>query len=347
MESESWDNVDFDYPGNIPTMITREEKKYLFWLTSSVWTGIGKVVEIGPWLGGSTACLASGMGASGHNCNKKLVVFDNFIWRSFMRDRADLDLKVGDSFMPAFFDYISEYSDCVDAFQRSLPDEEILGDRLAESRRGNQDKVEVPIFDGVPGTDPIEILFVDGAKSWSGILHLIRLTAERLENENSIIVCQDFKYWGNYWVPLMMSLLRDSLEPIHNTRNATTVTFRVKNKIDIKLLEDLPMHIKDVPRQTCMRAIDHGCEILRSDNDLIGAAHVELGKVMLLLHQDENSLAAEHFKSMQAKWKWRQVVQLERARKYVHEQTGESIPVPFLMATKRLLRKLKSRLTRK
>ena len=100
-------------------MITREERKYLFWLGSTQWKGTGAIVEIGPWLGGSTACLAEGMIKSGHDSNKKLVVFDCFIWREFMADRAKLDLSTGDSFMPDFLENTKAFKSTIDAYQRS------------------------------------------------------------------------------------------------------------------------------------------------------------------------------------------------------------------------------------
>ena len=48
-------------------MLSPEECQYLYWLGRSAWTGQGDVVEIGPWLGGSTVCLAAGMREEDHS----------------------------------------------------------------------------------------------------------------------------------------------------------------------------------------------------------------------------------------------------------------------------------------
>ena len=65
-------------------MVTREECRYLHWLTSSHWRGEGHVVEMGPWLGGSTISLAMGMIDNPRRDGWKLHVYDNFVWREFM-----------------------------------------------------------------------------------------------------------------------------------------------------------------------------------------------------------------------------------------------------------------------
>ena len=97
METQAWIDVPFALPSAIPTMISDEERRYLYWLAARVWSGSGDIVEIGPWLGGSTYCLAAGMCDSGHRVAGRLKVFDNFIWRDFMADRAPLELRPGDS----------------------------------------------------------------------------------------------------------------------------------------------------------------------------------------------------------------------------------------------------------
>jgi hypothetical protein len=147
-------------------MISPEEKQYLYWLGSRVWRGRGCVVEFGPWLGGSTACLAAGMRDSGHPAEGRLRVFDNFIWRAFMAERADLPLQPGDSFESYFQANIEPFREIVVSRACALPDETIAGDRDARTRRFAESEGEtVALFEGALDA-PVEILFIDGAKSW-------------------------------------------------------------------------------------------------------------------------------------------------------------------------------------
>ena len=58
--------VDVKLPNlpEIPCMITKAEKRYLYWLIAETYTGSGAIVELGPWLGASTTHLAVGLKAS-------------------------------------------------------------------------------------------------------------------------------------------------------------------------------------------------------------------------------------------------------------------------------------------
>lgn len=326
MKSTKWKNEAFDFPSDIPTMISPEEKQYLHWLGSSAWQGKGLVVEIGPWLGGSTWCLAAGMQSSRNRTSKRLVVYDNFIWREFMSERAMLNLGPGDCFQTEFLKNVSKFDSVVDSYKRTLPDEVIASDLDAQSKRYVADE-DVELFQGVAGSESVEILFVDGAKSWLGLKHLLQHVYDRMIPDCSMIVCQDFKYWGNYWVPMMTSLLRDYMQPVHNVVSSTTVTFRLVEPIPQNILEALPNHIADVPTNDALAAIDSACDMLRDHGDVPGSANVELGKVMLLTHQGRLDSAVTIFREVQLSWPHvAGTAQLERARKHLAESHAVKIP---------------------
>ncbi len=126
----SWDAPDFQCP-DIPTMITAEEQKYLYWLGAHYWQDVGHIFEIGPWLGGSTACLASGMRQRAGHPGNKLHVFDNFIWREFMAGRAALPDSNGDCFQPYFERNLAAFTDLTAIHLQALPDDDTPLDELA------------------------------------------------------------------------------------------------------------------------------------------------------------------------------------------------------------------------
>jgi len=214
VKTKQWSKLNFRYPDIIPTMISREEKRYLYWLGKSFWSGKGVVVEIGPWLGGSTVCLAMGMKESNHNSYKHLKVFDNFIWREFMQERAKLSISSGDSFESFFLKNLSNYRDVVEHYKRALPDEVIVGDRESAGIRFAE-KDEVPILKS-SFNDPVDILFIDGAKSYNGMLYLLKTFHKNFIPQKTYFVCQDYKYHGTYWVPAIITKLRNYLKPVHN-----------------------------------------------------------------------------------------------------------------------------------
>jgi predicted O-methyltransferase YrrM len=328
MEHRAWKSVRFSYPGIVPTMLQPEETKYLYWLGWSVWKGNGLVLEIGPWLGGSTLCLAAGMRATGYETSHRLHAVDNFLWRDFMAGRAELPLAPGESFEPFFLKNLSEYADIVVAHAQSRPDEEIEGDHEATAKRA-ADASGVALLESVPGDAPVDILFIDGAKSWRGMKHLLRIARDRMIPGRTLVICQDFKYWGTYWVPMMMIRLREYFEPVHNVLGATTVGFRLAREIPATVLDALEDHVARIPTQDGFRLINEARKLLIRDFDRAGAANLALCRVSFLAHQGKTDGAVVAFK--QAQWMWPAFVdasQLERARTYLREEKGIRVARP-------------------
>ncbi len=190
-----WNRVRFRLPPHIPTMISAEERRYLYWLASEHWQGQGHIVEMGPWLGGSTFCLAAGMQAAGSDSSRKLHVFDNFVWREFMNGRGGPELADGACFQEHFQQNLQPHSERVVVHQAWLPDEPAGDAELAAIREEVPKGADLVSW---PTGEPVEILFVDGAKSWQGMTTLLTTFAEALIPERSLLVFQDYRYWGEY-----------------------------------------------------------------------------------------------------------------------------------------------------
>ncbi len=309
-------------------MLADEETQYLFWLGRDVWSGRGVVLEIGPWLGGSTVCLAAGMHASGRDAGGRLHAVDNFLWREFMAARAPLPLAVGDSFEPFFLRNLGAFRDIVVSHARALPDERVAGDHEAAAKRFAE-ATSVPMFDGIPGRDDVEILFVDGAKSWRGMRHLLLTMSDRLVPGTSLLVCQDYKYWGTYWVPMMMACVDRYVEPVHDVRGGTTVAFRLTAAIPADAIAALPDHVAGIPTEDGLGLIERASAALARDGDALGAANVSLARVSFLSHQGHVDRAADAFKAIQARWpSWGDVTQVVLARDYLESEHARRSPRP-------------------
>lgn len=324
MKHDEWETMDFRYPVSVPTMLSSEERHYLYWLGKSVWSGDGVVVEIGPWLGGSTICLGAGMADSGHDAQGKLKVFDNFVWRDFMCQRASLPLRAGESFKPYFEDFTRNYRNIIQSYVSALPDESIEGDHEAASKRFSEEN-RIPTLD-CQFQEPIEIMFIDGAKSWRGIRHLLLVFCQNFISKRTLLVCQDYKYWGTYWIPLMMIKLKEYMEPVHNVRNGTTVAFRLVAEIPKNVLENLEDHISALQTEQTLQELDEASALLESDGDKLGALHVQLGRISLLSHTGNVRGAVEEFKRIQKAWPTLfNIAQLERAREYLRNEKSHNI----------------------
>ena len=103
----------------IPSMLSREELQYLSWLTSEAYEGWGAIVDLGPWLGSSTAALAGGLRRTGRSAVVR--AFDLFRWvRSYMEDSAPEDLPEGKDFEFLFRRHTAPFSSWINAEKQDL-----------------------------------------------------------------------------------------------------------------------------------------------------------------------------------------------------------------------------------
>jgi hypothetical protein len=108
---------------HIPNMLEPEAMHYYTWLGRTL-EPAGEIVELGCWMGGSTACLCGGLRQNPRHRN--LHVFDGFIWQDWMsRYATDPTLlarfRDGDCFIDAFLDYCAPFRDLLEVTQGRLP----------------------------------------------------------------------------------------------------------------------------------------------------------------------------------------------------------------------------------
>jgi tetratricopeptide (TPR) repeat protein len=183
----------------IKSMLSHEEKQYLTWLTSEKFEGWGAVLDLGPWMGSSSAALAEGIRRQGNKC--KVFSFDLFSWEpSYMESIAPENLKEGDDFIHLFLREIADYEPFIQAQKQDL--KKYVWD------------------DG-----PIEILFVDAAKSWELTNSILKGFGHQLVPGKSRIVLQDFRHYSTHWLPAIFDSRPDIWKEMESIENGWTVSF--------------------------------------------------------------------------------------------------------------------------
>jgi len=307
-------------------MISREERQYLYWLSSRCWSGSGHIVEIGPWLGGSTFCLAAGLRQNRREDRWKIHVYDSFVWQRYMADRHPLPISVGESFEPVFMENLKDYIDLLCVHNAWFPDETVQGDSIAEAIRDSipHGKQSITWTDN----EPIEILFVDGAKSWTGMRQMLSVFCSSLIPGKTILVLQDYKYWGAYWVASIAEFFSNHIEIVHHLRN-NTIAFTLTKPLTIDDVNRLPTY-ENLDPGHCASLIDGAAEMLNSHGDREGAAIVRLGKVRMWVHKESSQSAREAFQSAERHWPLTASVgNLTLCRSWLEEGTKQSLPVPL------------------
>ncbi len=202
-------------PCDIPGMISEEECRYYSFI-GKYYTGVGEVVELGPWLGRSTFYIVAGLANNPHF--RKLHVFDDFTWRAAWMDKSvkpEERLPHHADFMPLFEKYTQGIRDKIMPKKRKF----ITYD-------GN-DSVEQLAWNG----GPVEILYVDCGRHFEANEAWWRIFQPYLIPDVTLIVLED---WANHrevpvkWYNQIVQWVESkgsSLQLIHELTQGGIATF--------------------------------------------------------------------------------------------------------------------------
>lgn len=204
--------------GQIPSETTAGERRYLFDHFSRQWGGTGTVVEIGPFLGGTTRAIAWGMA-----CNPRLGpdavlhTLDRFdLYYSAAELRQTIEPMVREGVFTAahadelcrgagferLFDAIHaphKYGRLVHLHNSPLPDRP---EEIDDSRS----------LDFLADTREISALFVDGCKSWASTHYAMKFLLPRL-SPGAPVIFQDYGWYTCFWISSLTHALREFLTP--------------------------------------------------------------------------------------------------------------------------------------
>ena len=185
------------------------------------YTGEGKIVELGCWLGAVTLALARGVSDNPQTRRKRPIeAFDRFRWEAWMTPIAE---RLGCPMVPdgaSFFDYtqtiLKPYEHLIHLHEEDLLAPERFRDR-------------------------IEFLFVDAMKSWPLANAIVRAYFPRLIAGRSLIVQQDFAYFGSVVATnhILMWLLREQAVPVYHVPDSCSVAFFVQEPLERRTLPTL------------------------------------------------------------------------------------------------------------
>jgi hypothetical protein len=173
----------------IPTMLSKMERRLLYWLARDFATGDAAIVDAGCFLGGSTAALLSGLRDRPQRWNgPPLASYDLFRVEAFTIPKFfdDRSVRIGDSFRPRFDAHVARFD---------VPHVVHEGDITKFGWDGG----------------PIDVLFLDVLKSWEINDAVLRDFFPSLIPGRSVIVHQDYGWGDTPWIPITVELLRDSL----------------------------------------------------------------------------------------------------------------------------------------
>lgn len=182
----------------VPTMLTDEECRLLFWLARDYVNGTGALVDLGCFAGGSTSRLAAGVVAAGRTTT--VHAYDRFTVGDSQKRKylypAGVRPFTGNSMIGAVKELLRRWQTII----RLYPGE---------------------ITERTWDAGPIELLFIDAGKTPAAADFIARTFMPHLIPGHSIVIQQDYQHWRQPWLAAQMERLSDCFEPAGWCENGT------------------------------------------------------------------------------------------------------------------------------
>jgi Methyltransferase domain len=193
----------------IPTMVSKETLRYYKWLARTLQEP-GDIVELGSWMGSSTACLAEGLSQNPRREHTRIHAYDSFIWRDWMRTYTEApellaaNIRAGDSFLRYFRGYTAPFRHLIDVHQSVL--------------KTRAEQTALPALEWSGGA--IAILVMDFAHDRASNEAIWRLFSPSFQSGSTIVI---FNQFGNIPAGEVRAFCRErtpELVPLHKPRSS-------------------------------------------------------------------------------------------------------------------------------
>lgn len=182
----------------VPTMLRREEQQMYYWLTRHQIGGPGAVVDLGTFVGGSTARLAQGMAdAVQHSTAQARPI------HAFDRFTADDQAKRRNLYPHGIAEF--EGADI-------LPLASALLSPWAANIRFHRGEIQNAVWD--PAHGGIALLMLDACKRPAWTDRMAEIFYPHLIAGHSVINHQDFLHWKQPWLVAHMAAMADFFTPL-------------------------------------------------------------------------------------------------------------------------------------
>ena len=218
----------------IPSQSTQQERRFLYQFFDSQWEGKGDVVEVGPFLGGTTRAIALGMQANPRrSANSTLHTFDRFAhyWTGDELVKL-IEPLISKGTLPASMRETARTTSFLEVF-RALHDRSSYGSLIKAWDHPLPDVPEqVPAMKDilrVPDGAALGAVFIDGCKSWFGTKYFM-MEMGRHALPGSYYLFQDYGWYTCFWLPAFIGLMGDRFKLVSYVDS--TYTFQLRGTLD-------------------------------------------------------------------------------------------------------------------
>jgi hypothetical protein len=280
----------------IPTETSLAERRLLLNLFRDSWDGRGHVVEIGPFLGGTTRAIALGMAqnqraqpeAGLHTFDR----FDAYYSAELLRKTIEPLVRAG-----LFSAIRADELCCTADFERLFRAIHEPHDYAKLIHLHNSPLPDWPqeidvsqALDCLDAHGELGALFIDGCKSWASTHYAMKFLLPRTR-VGAPVIFQDYGWYTCFWISSFVYALRDWLE--FETAADSTYVFRLKRAVMPREIADrFSCRPEDMGRPFFSRSATALYESSRARGDLRGELIAQLHHVAALVTLDRKADAA-------------------------------------------------------
>lgn len=267
----------------IPSETTPGERRFIYSFFAKTWKGTANVLEIGPFLGGTTRAIAQGM-LKNPRMNPDAMVYTHDRFSNYYDtarlaqtlepliakgalSRAKIEGLGKEAPFKEIFDMIhgpKAYGRIIQSMEGTLPDTPEENGRIERQFRPPAGKT----FDAV---------FVDGCKSWYGTKEFMKQMAPCV-TEGAYYIFQDYGWFTCFWIPAFTAIFAAHFELIGHVDN--TYAFQLRKPLTAA---DIDRNFPDTPERLGHRIMMDLFGMLQSDalsrNDGYGVVCTALQQV--------------------------------------------------------------------
>jgi len=198
----------------IPSEATQRERRFLYKFFSTIWSGKNDVIEIGPYLGGTTRAIALGM-CNNPNASEKsnLITCDRF--RSYHNPSHLVEtlkpLIRSGSLKQSDIDGMGESLDFLKIFTK-LHEPHAYYSRIRTVDQGVPDRpsdvADSGSFFRLEEGTLTDAVFIDGCKSWFGTKYFMA-EVSKASRVGSFFIFQDYGWYTCFWIPTFLEMFKD------------------------------------------------------------------------------------------------------------------------------------------
>lgn len=201
----------------IPGMVSQEERQYYEYI-GRFYSGKGVAIELGPWLGCSTASIINGLTRNPHFAGKRLYVYDDFVWRAaWMNGHVSKNEQLENH---------QDFQFLFEKYAKPIAKYLAIEKRKIISFDGNENIPQLTWDRG-----PIEIMYIDCGRTFEANQAWYNIFAPSFIRGTTLLILQDWQThsevpvkWFNQIREFVDSKGSD-LQLIHELRNGGVATF--------------------------------------------------------------------------------------------------------------------------